>query len=79
MPSSPAPRVLQAASDRLGSKAIRKRLEYWILVLDPRFSRRERQEMGFRRFYAIAQIEYWRDFPSSTGWFRWCICAARER
>jgi DNA-binding PadR family transcriptional regulator len=56
------PEALQAAADRLDSKTIRKRLEYWTLVLGPKFSRRERREMDLGRFYAIAQVEYCRNF-----------------
>jgi hypothetical protein len=41
---------------------IRERLEYWTLVLGPKFSKRERAAMNLRRFYAINQIEYCRNF-----------------
>ena len=41
---------------------IRKRLDYWTLILGPKFSKRERQQMNLSRFYAIAQIEYCRNF-----------------
>ena len=43
-------------------KVIRKRLEYWTLVLGPKFSRRERAAMNLRRFYAVRQVEYCRNF-----------------
>jgi hypothetical protein len=56
------PKLLQAAADRLSPEIIRKRLEYWTLVLGPKFSRRERREMNLSRFYALAQIEYCRNF-----------------
>lgn len=56
------PEALQAAADRLTPETIRKRLEYWTLVLGPKFSRRERQAMNLRRFYAINQIEFCRNF-----------------
>jgi len=54
--------VLQAAADRLSAQIIRRRLDYWTLILGPKFSRRERQQLNLSRFYAIAQIEYCRNF-----------------
>ena len=56
------PKALQAAADRLSAEIIRNRLEYWTLVLGPKFSRRERHTMDLRRFYFMAQIEYCRNF-----------------
>ncbi len=53
---------LQAAADRLSPQIIRKRLNYWTLILGPKFSAKERQQMNLSRFYAIAQIEYCRNF-----------------
>lgn len=54
--------ALQAAADRLTADVIRARLEYWTLILGPKFSKRERGAMNLRRFYAINQIEYCRNF-----------------
>ena len=54
--------ALQAAADRLSAAIIRKQLSYWTLILGPKFSKRERQHMNLGRFYAIAQIEYCRNF-----------------
>ena len=56
------PEALQAAADRFTSDAIRKRLDYWTLILGPKFSKRERAAMNLRRFYAVSQIEYCRNF-----------------
>jgi len=56
------PQALQAAADRFTSDVIRKRLEYWTLILGPKFSKRERAAMNLRRFYAVSQIEYCRNF-----------------
>jgi len=56
------PVALQAAADRFTSEVIRKRLEYWTLILGPKFSKRERAAMNLRRFYAVSQIEYCRNF-----------------
>jgi hypothetical protein len=54
--------ALQAAADRLTPAIIRKQLEYWTLILGPKFSKKERAQMNLSRFYAIAQIEYCRNF-----------------
>jgi hypothetical protein len=54
--------TLQAAADRLSPQIIRKQLDYWTLILGPKFSKKERSQMSFSRFYAIAQIEYCRNF-----------------
>jgi len=56
------PESLQAAADRLSAEIIRNRLEYWTLILGPKFSRRERQAMDLRRFFFFAQVEYCRNF-----------------
>lgn len=55
-------KALQAAADRLSPELIRERLDYWTLILGPKFSPKERKGMNLRRFYAIAQIEYCRNF-----------------
>jgi len=54
--------ALQAAADRLSPATIRKQLDYWTLILGPKFSKKERDQMNLSRFYAIAQIEYCRNF-----------------
>lgn len=54
--------ALQAAADRLTPEIIRERLDYWTLILGPKFSAREREKMKLSRFYAINQIEYCRNF-----------------
>ena len=56
------PAALQAAADRLSPALIRERLDYWTLLLGPKFSARERALISVRRFYAISQIEYCRNF-----------------
>jgi hypothetical protein len=53
---------LQAAADRLSPAIIRKQLDYWTLILGPKFSKKERAQMNLSRFYAITQIEYCRNF-----------------
>jgi hypothetical protein len=54
--------ALQAAADRLKPEIIRRQLDYWTLVLGPKFSKRERKGINLSRFYAINQIEYCRNF-----------------
>ncbi len=54
--------ALQAAADRLTGAVIRERLDYWTLVLGPKFSKREQGAMNLHRFYAVNQIEYCRNF-----------------
>jgi hypothetical protein len=56
------PQALQAAADRFTAEVIRKRLEYWTLILGPKFSKRERAAMNLHRFYAVSQVEYCRNF-----------------
>jgi hypothetical protein len=54
--------ALQTAADRLSPALIRKQLDYWTLILGPKFSKKERGRLNLSRFYAIAQIEYCRNF-----------------
>ena len=54
--------ALQAAAYKLSADIIRKRLDYWTLILGPKFSAKERKQLNLSRFYAITQIEYCRNF-----------------
>ena len=54
--------ALQAAADKLSPDIIRERLDYWTLILGPKFSVKERRRVKLSRFYAISQIEYCRNF-----------------
>jgi hypothetical protein len=54
--------ALQAAADRLSPAIIRKQLDYWTLIVGPKFSQKERKQINLSRFYAIAQVEYCRNF-----------------
>jgi hypothetical protein len=56
------PEELQKAADRFTSEVIKKRLEYWTLVLGPKFSLKERNSVNLKRFYAVTQVEYCRNF-----------------
>src|SRR5215475_4689875 len=42
--------ALQAAADRLSPAIIRQQLDYWTLILGPKFSKKERSQMSFSRF-----------------------------
>src|SRR5207247_1002627 len=54
--------ALQAAADKLSPALIRERLDYWTLLLGPKFSVKERKRINLSRFYSISQIEYCRNF-----------------
>ena len=54
--------ALQASADRLSPEIIRRRLDYWTLIIGPKFSKKERAKLNLSRFYAISQIEYRRNF-----------------
>ncbi len=54
--------ALQAAADRLSPDIIRKRLDYWTLVLGPKFSKKDRAAVHLRRDYSLNQVEYCRNF-----------------
>jgi hypothetical protein len=55
------PLALQAAADRLSAEIIRQRLDYWTLVLGPKFSKTDRQAINLKRHYSIQQVEYCRN------------------
>jgi hypothetical protein len=54
--------ALQAVADRLSPEIIRKRLDYWTLVLGPKFSQKDRAAIHLRREYSLNQVEYCRNF-----------------
>jgi hypothetical protein len=56
------PRALQAAADRLSAKTIRQRLDYWTLIVGPKFSKKDRAAVCLRRDYSLNQIEFARNF-----------------
>jgi hypothetical protein len=55
------PKALQAAAARLSPEIIRPRLDYWTLVLGPKFSKKDRS-ISLRRHYSLNQVEYCRNF-----------------
>jgi hypothetical protein len=56
------PGALQAAADRLSAPIIRQRLEYWTLIVGPKFSKKDRAAVCLRRDYSLNQIELCRNF-----------------
>jgi hypothetical protein len=55
------PTALQAAADRLSADIIRKRLDYWTLIVGPKFSKADREAINLKRHYSIQQVEYCRN------------------
>src|SRR6266481_5326189 len=53
--------ALQAAADALSAKLIRTRLEYWSLIVGPKFSKTDRHATYLSRYYSLQQIEYCRN------------------
>jgi len=53
--------ALQAAADALSAKLIRTRLDYWTLIVGPKFSKRDRQSINLSRYYSLQQVEYCRN------------------
>src|SRR6202030_1250794 len=47
---------------RFCAQIIQKHVDYWTLILGPKFSRAERHQINLSRFYAIGQVEYCRNF-----------------
>src|SRR5258708_14601764 len=53
---------LQTAADRISPEVIRKQLDYWTLMVGPKFSKKERAAMNLSRFYPVHPVEYCRNF-----------------
>lgn len=60
--STTDPAAVQTAADNLTSQMIAERLDYWTLIVGPKFSKQERNRMNLRRFYVMAQMEYCHNF-----------------
>ncbi len=56
------PKALQAAADKLSERIIRTQLDYWTLLVGPKFSKKERSQINLRRDYSLNQVEYCRNF-----------------
>src|SRR5450759_321245 len=50
--------ILQAAADRLSGEVIQKRLNYWTVLLGPKFSKHDRRAAMLERSYYVHQVEY---------------------
>ena len=55
------PAALQSAADGLAAEVIRHRLDYWTLIVGPKFSKADRQAINLKRHYSIQQVEYCRN------------------
>ena len=53
--------ALQTAADALSPKMIRPRLDYWTLIVGPKFSKKDRQAINLGRYYSLQQVEYCRN------------------
>jgi hypothetical protein len=63
------PAALQKAADGLDPKILQQRIDYWALIVGPKFSAQERQAChGLHRLYAVSQIEYCRNFIFKRHW-----------
>src|SRR5207245_1704013 len=53
--------ALQAAANTLSAKLIRSRLDYWTLIVGPKFSQKDRAAINLSRHYSLQQVEYCRN------------------
>ena len=53
--------ALQAAADALSAQLIRSRLEYWSLIVGPKFSKTDHHATYLSRYYSLQQLEYCRN------------------
>ena len=56
------PAALQRAADQLSGDVIQKRLNYWTVVLGPKFTKEDRRAAKLERSYFVHQVEYCRNF-----------------
>ena len=61
--------ALQAAADRLSPEILRQRLDYWTLVLGPKFSKKDRAAITLRRAYSLNRLNT-AEISSSVAIFR---------
>ena len=54
------PKALQAAADRSAPSSFAQ-LEYWTLVVGPKFSKKDRPAINLSRYYSLQQVEYCRN------------------
>ena len=68
--STENPKKLQNIADSLSPEIIQQRIDYWTLIVSPKFSAKERESAGggLHRFYCVEQIEYCRNFIFKRSW-----------
>jgi hypothetical protein len=54
--------ALQAAADGLSGEIIRRRLNYWTVLLGPKFTKQDRRNAKLERSYYVHQVEYCQNF-----------------
>jgi hypothetical protein len=54
--------ALQAAADGLSGEVIQKRINYWTVLLGPKFTKQDRQAAKLERSYFVHQVEYCQNF-----------------
>lgn len=54
--------ALQAAADRFSPEVIQRRLNYWTVVVGPKFTKRDRRHARLERSYYLHQVEYCLNF-----------------
>ena len=59
--------ALQAAADGLSGEIIQKRLNYWTVLLGPKFSKQDRRNAKLERSYYVHQVEYCQNFVFKRG------------
>jgi len=67
--STQDPARLQAAADGLSAQVLQQRIDYWTLIVSPKFSPKERAAAGgLHRLYVVEQVEYCRNFIFKRSW-----------
>jgi hypothetical protein len=67
--STADPAQLQKAADGLSAEIIQQRVDYWALIVAPKFSAKEREACGgLHRLYVVEQVEYCRNFIFKRSW-----------
>jgi hypothetical protein len=63
------PKPWQAAADGLSAQILQQRIDYWTLIVSPKFSPKEQAAAGgLHRLYVVEQVEYCRNFIFKRSW-----------
>jgi len=54
--------ALQKAADSLSGEVVQKRLNYWTVMLGPKFTKQDRRAAKLERSYYVHQVEYCQNF-----------------